>query len=340
MATNKNAQLRYQALDRCLSNWYHKYYIEDLIEACNNALEGITKKAEGVQKRQVQKDLNDIEFLYGLEIIPHKDGHRRYYRYANRGDSINNQPPIQEELEVVSNALTIMKRFEGIPQFEWLEDVEKQLYSTSQLGKDVSSVVSFQHNQYLKGMDKDYYKNIFNAIVNKQAIEVVYHPFGKEAKSAIVSPYHLKQYNNRWFLIGKVNGYNSLTNYAIDRIEGIKEIGRFKYEPLDDDFNFEEFFEDVIGVSVEDVPVDDVVLYVNEKAFNYIFTKPLHPSQVVKRELLPDGRREIDLKVKDNYELRALLRSFGSQIEVISPETLRKEMKENADKLSKMYSNE
>src|SRR5574344_2654692 len=130
MATNKNAQLRYQALDRCLSNWYHKYYIEELIEASHNALEGITKKAEGVQKRQVQKDLNDIEFLYGLEIIPHKDGHRRYYRYANRGDSINNQPPIQEELEVVSNALTIMKRFEGIPQFEWLEDVEKQLYST------------------------------------------------------------------------------------------------------------------------------------------------------------------------------------------------------------------
>jgi len=63
----------------------------------------------------------------------------------------------------------------------------------------------------------------------------------------------------------------------------------------------------------------------------------LHESQIIKRELLSDGRREIDLKVKDNYELRALLRSFGSQIEVIKPESLRNKMKENALVLSKMY---
>jgi predicted DNA-binding transcriptional regulator YafY len=128
-----------------------------------------------------------------------------------------------------------------------------------------------------------------------------------------------------------------LSNFAIDRIEGIKEIGRAKFEPLDNNFDFEELFDDVVGVSVEDVPVEDVVMYVNEKAFNYIFTKPLHPSQIVKHELLPDGRREIDLKVKDNYELRALLRSFGSQLEVMKPASLREKMKKEADALSQMY---
>ena len=186
-------------------------------------------------------------------------------------------------------------------------------------------------------MDKDYYKQIFDAIVNKQAIEITYHPFGKDAKPTVVSPYHLKQYNNRWFLVGKRDDFDGLSNFAIDRIEGIKELGRSKFEPLDEDFDFGEFFEDVVGVSVEDVPVDDVVIYANEKAFNYIFTKPLHESQIVKRELLPDGRREINLKVKDNYELRALLRSFGSQIEVIKPDSLRAKMREDIEKLQKMY---
>ncbi|MDD3064027.1 MAG: WYL domain-containing protein, partial [Massilibacteroides sp.] len=38
MPTNKNAQIRYQALDKCLGNWARRYYIEDLIEACNEAL--------------------------------------------------------------------------------------------------------------------------------------------------------------------------------------------------------------------------------------------------------------------------------------------------------------
>lgn len=44
----------------------------------------------------------------------------------------------------------------------------------------------------------------------------------------MVSPYHLKQYNNRWFLIGKQSDYDGLTNYAIDRIDGIKELGFVK----------------------------------------------------------------------------------------------------------------
>ncbi len=117
-------------------------------------------------------------------------------------------------------------------------------------------------------------------------------------------------------------------------------MGRKKFEPLDEDFNFDEYFEDVIGVSVENVPVEDVVIYANEKAFNYIYTKPLHESQVVRGERAEDGRRIITLKVKENYELRALLRSFGSQIEVIKPASLREKMKKEADTLSKMYSDE
>ena len=35
MPTNKNAQLRYQIIDKCLSNWSRRYYIEDLVDACN-----------------------------------------------------------------------------------------------------------------------------------------------------------------------------------------------------------------------------------------------------------------------------------------------------------------
>lgn len=64
MPTNKNAQIRYQALDKCLGNWARRYYIEDLIEACNEALyiyNGNSGKEQGVKKRQVQEDLKFIE---------------------------------------------------------------------------------------------------------------------------------------------------------------------------------------------------------------------------------------------------------------------------------------
>ena len=118
MATNKNAQIRYQALDRCLGNWSRRYYIDDLVDACNEALylyNGEGKKGDGVRKRQVQEDLKFMqsEEGYGMMIDAIRDGHKMYYRYHHRNDSISERPFNQEEQNIVSDALMLLKRFEG-----------------------------------------------------------------------------------------------------------------------------------------------------------------------------------------------------------------------------------
>lgn len=341
MPTNKNAQIRYQALDKCLGNWGRRYYIEDLVEACNEALyiyNGNSTKGDGVKKRQVQEDLKFMESEEGYRMLIDaiQDGHRKYYRYHVRNASIKEQPINQEEINLIHDALTLLKRFEGVPQFEWLEEVENHLYSTSQLGNNAKSVVSFQHNPYLKGMNK-FYKPLFDAIVNKRVVELKYQPFGKEERTITVSPYHLKQYNNRWFLIAKRTDFDGyLSNFAIDRIASVEETSK-PFEPLADDFDFDEYYGDVVGVSVTNHPVEPVVLHVSEKALGYIMTKPLHESQSSQPVQVGDGLWEVTLKVKDNYELRSLLRSFGDQIEVMQPEHLREEMKRLAEGLYRMY---
>ena len=90
-------------------------------------------------------------------------------------------------------------------------------------------------------------------------------------------------------------------------------------------------------MSVTNNPVENIVLHVNEKALGYIMTKPLHESQSSKLVKVDDKHWEITLKVKDNYELHSLLRSYGDQIEVIKPEHLRTEMKRLAEELTNMY---
>lgn len=87
MATNKNAMARYRALDKCFSSRTRKYYMNDLIEACRMALErqngdSGSKGAEGVQRRQIFDDMNDMELMYGVIIDRIQDGHKKYYRYA------------------------------------------------------------------------------------------------------------------------------------------------------------------------------------------------------------------------------------------------------------------
>lgn len=342
MPTNKNAAIRYQALDRCLSNWARRYYIEDLVDACNEALElynGETNKGFHVKKRQVQEDMKFLESEEGYRMIIDaiRDGHRKYYRYQHRNDSIKNQPINQEEVDLIHEALLLMKRFKGVPHFDWMDDVERRLYATSQLGEGSNSVVTFQSNPYLKGMET-FYRPLFNAIINKRVLEIVYRPFGKEVRTITIHPYHLKQYNNRWFLIGKQSDYNEqLANIAIDRIEALKETPK-AYESLEEDFSFEEYFGDVVGVSVNNNPVEEVVLHINNSVMGYVITKPLHESQSFMPKKLDNDRWEITLKVKNNYELKSLIRSFGEQIEVMSPESLRQEMKQSLDRMSKMYS--
>ena len=341
MPRNKNALIRYQVLDRCLQNHQKRFYIQDLIDACNLALSDIngqsdTKGAEKVQRRQIFDDLNfmEDEVGFGVTIERIKDGRRTYYRYAKGSKTIKDHPLKQDEIEMLHDALMLLKRFEGVPQFEWIENLESCLYSTSKLGENTESIVSFQHNPYLRGMQ--WFKVLFNMIINKRVIEITYHPFGKESRTLKVSPYHLKQYNNRWFLIAKHNDCIYLSNYAIDRIENVQETGD-PFHHLPEGFDFEEYFSDIVGVSITNSPVEEIVLHVTNDVLGYIVTKPLHESQSTRPILQDDGRWEIRLKVQVNYELFSILRSFGHSIEIMSPLNVRNQFKDSIQCMINMY---
>ena len=93
MATNKHATIRYHALDRCFANTGRRYYIEDLIEACNVALCDYTGIDDGVKRRQIFEDINFMESEQGWSIPLErcKDGKRVFYRYEDSTFSIKNQ---------------------------------------------------------------------------------------------------------------------------------------------------------------------------------------------------------------------------------------------------------
>ena len=89
MATNKHAIIRYQALDKCFSNWHKRYDIEALVAACNDAIYQFTGIEEGVKKRQVYDDINFMESPQGwnIPLEKYKDRRRTFYRYSEKGYS-------------------------------------------------------------------------------------------------------------------------------------------------------------------------------------------------------------------------------------------------------------
>jgi predicted DNA-binding transcriptional regulator YafY len=335
MATNKHATIRYHALDRCFSNYGRRYFIEDLIVACNEAIYDFAGIEDGVKRRQVFDDITFMESEQGwsIQLERIKDGKRVYYRYSDKSFSIKSQGINQAEAEQLKETLTILTRFKGMPQFEWIDEMQIRLEDTFKLKGNLQSSVGFEQNPFLKGLN--HFTGIFNAIQHEVTLTVKYQGYKQDKPTQVIlHPWYLKQYNNRWFLFGLNEDYGSITNFALDRIIEFEE-SKIRFRK-NDEVNFDEYFDDVIGVTLKsDVPVEKIVIKLSNEIWPYIQSKPLHGSQKIK------GRTEtevlIELAVQINHELMALLFSYMDAIEVIEPVNLRVKFKSLSETIYKKY---
>ena len=261
-----------------------------------------------------------------------KNGRKRIYRYCDTNFTLPQFRMNDSDRNKIQAAVNVLENYAGKPLLDWARTLLMQIES-GLFGSDSSSVVSFQSNPDLKNISL--FGDLLQAILNKKVLKLTYAPFGKDAYVARVYPYHLKQYNDRWYLIAQAVGYDTLGHYALDRIERFEEID-MPY--VESEVDFSEYFDDVIGVTVPEryEPVD-VILRVSNNRFNYIKTKPLHLSQRVIGE--DRNHTRISINVKINKELIALILSFGPDVEVIAPENLRKEVAQRISAMNNNYEN-
>lgn len=323
MSINKNAYIRYQTLDKCFKNSGRMYFLKDLLYECNKALEELNPDSVGIQRRQLFQDIKFMESEQGwsIPLERFKYGRKNYYRYNDNSFSINNQPLNSSEANQIKSALQILSRFTGTPQFEWVKEVIPTIQDKLGLINQEKEVISFETNVDLKGLDN--LTPLFNAIHNKRVLRIEYKDFKTEEPYFIVfHPYYLKQYNNRWFVFGLNEERNIPTwNLALDRIETIKETSE---EYIPSDIDWEDYFYDIIGVTMpKNTKIEEVILRFSKEQAPYITTKPIHPSQ---KQKLEDGELVVHIKVIPNYELNRLILSFGDNVKVEAPKSLKQQI--------------
>ena len=321
MAINKHQIIRYNRLDRCFKNIGKEYSFDDLLEAVNDAILDHDPSSSGVQTRTLRKDINFMRSETGynapIETLKSSSG-INYYRYSEKTFSIHNSPLNDTEAQQLKKAVSILQRFEGSPEFEWVNEIAPLLNDKFGLKNNEQKVMSLETNIDYKGYQ--YITPIFNAIINKSVVVINYEPFNKQEYQVTFHPYHLKQYNNRWFVFG-LNEFNNMPqwNLALDRING--DITKTDSKYINDNTDWTDFFDDIIGVSKEiNKKVEEVKLVFNKEQAPYIQTKPLHGSQ--KSKFLDDGSLEIRIKVMLNFELEMRILSFGEKVKVVAPEAL------------------
>lgn len=334
MSINKNAYLRYQVLDKCFSNRYRKFFIEDLLDEVNKALEEFNGVGSKIERRQLFDDIKFMESEAGFSIPLERirEGKKVYYRYSDPEFSIRNQKISDDEIETINSALMVLLRFRGIPQFEWVNEIFPKLQSLFQ-NQEPQEIISFDQNEYLVGLNN--LQILYKSIINKSALNIEYQSFKEtEPKQLTIHPYYLKQYNKRWFLFG-LNGKDKLIyNLPLDRIKSIS-LSSEKYIE-NTMLNFKEYFEDIVGVSFtpNEKPIK-IELKLNSEVAPYILTKPLHGSQKKLKSNADDII--IEIEVIPNTELRQLILSYGDGIEVISPKSFRDQMKKVINNMNRKY---
>ena len=324
MATNKNAIIRYQALNKCFRNTGKRYAMKDLIASCNQALFDYNGATDGVKRRQIYEDINFMksEQGYGVDLEVTKDGRIAYYKYVDTSFSINNQPMNKTEALQLKEALLTLNRIKGMPQFGWVEELILKLEKELDIHETPREILGFENNPYLKGLE--FLSIIFNAILYKKVLNIEYKTFRSDAlETFLMHPQYLKQYNNRWFVLGTHSKYQPITTLSIDRIIAIKETKDvYQISTID----FTETYDDVVGITRDlNSEVIKITLHANSILAPYILTKPIHGSQKI--GVLNENGLTFSINVIPNYELEQQILSYGEGIKVISPIEFSKKIK-------------
>jgi len=330
MSSNKNALIRYKILDKCLSNRFKKYTLDDLIDECSEALFDFENKEAYISKRTIQADLQNMRSeKFGYEA-PIEVYEKKYYRYSDPEYSIHNISVNENDLKTMNNAIQILKQFKDFSMFSEMNGVLQKLENSIHSVQE-KSIIHLDKNEGLKGLE--YIDILYQSILNKNVLNISYKSFSaKDFTSFKVHPQFLKEYNNRWFLFCVKE--EKIINLALDRIQEIEILEHevYKDKKIDPDL----YFREVIGVTVSERQRGRNIIFLIDKSnAPYVKTKPFHHSQVIVEE--KEEGTVFKICVQINYELERLLLGFGDSLKIIQPERLKQGMVEKLKKALKNY---
>ena len=187
------------------------------------------------------------------------------------------------------------------------------------LGGEESHIIEFEQ-QSLRGLE--HLEKLYKNIKENRTLNIMYEPYQSPIQERIIKPILLKQYNNRWFLFGWEKGKENIQNLALDRIIKFS----FWHEEVlpTGEFNPKTYFKDIIGVTVTENKLENVVFRVGKNRAYYIETKLIHSSQQKISE--DDSSITFSILVKPNNEMWGKLFELSEDLEIIEPENIKSEM--------------
>jgi predicted DNA-binding transcriptional regulator YafY len=186
------------------------------------------------------------------------------------------------------------------------------------------------HKKYDKF--KDTIETLNEAVIKKQVVEIVYYAMRrKKVTRRKVAPYKLWFYDGTFYLIGHCRSKKDIRIFAVDRIKMLSLTGERFEVPAE--FSVDEFMKASFGV-FQGQPVHVKVHFTSDAA-GYIKEKVWHVSQKLSEK--NDGSVILELDVAGTKEIKHWILRWGSQAQVLEPDSLREEIRSEAAEILGVY---
>ena len=333
MPKNKDSLIRYRVINRCLRD--RRYVtLQALREACEKALD-----ISPLSDRTIEGDISAMRHDTGLGYFApiKRDRINKVYYYEDPDFSIDTIPLNQDEIESLVFAAKILEQYKEIEIFKTFTDTVQKLVDVLNIYRNsgidtVRNFIEFETVESSKGTEK--LEELIDALKRRCVLKIRYKSFtSKKITSHIIHPYHLKEYRNRWFLIGFNEKFKAIRTYGLERIISIDAEDNKKF--IDIEKKKKKYYENVIGVSVIDEEPRKIQIAFSEMQAQYVITQPWHHSQRRVNEI--KDKIVFEYFLVPNYEFYAQVLSWGNEVEIISPIVIRNSIKQYYDSILCKY---
>lgn len=235
-----------------------------------------------------------IEDLFAINIENEGRGEYRYYISTSYGIDNN-------------------------PFYSWLIE-------TFSLGNLMMNSISLHERILLEyAPSKDFLPTIISAMKEGKTLRLKYKAFWQDTRKVILSePYCIKQFKQRWYLLGRNVQVDRLLIYALDRILEIEKEENMKFK-MASCFSAKEHFATAYGIITGDeTPKETVVLRVTDWHAHYLRSLPLHHTQAEKES--SDGYCTFEYHLCPTLDFQQEILSMSAFVEVLSPQWLREQI--------------
>jgi predicted DNA-binding transcriptional regulator YafY len=264
------------------------------------------------------------------------DSRHKGYRYSDDSFSLPSFQVSQEEMVSILLARNLLSNSaEGLISRDIQSFGRKLFANMGQIGfsqDKLRNAFSAVWNGYSPSQASTF-RVVLNALLRNRLLTCRYtSPASSQETERTIAPHHLQHYMGSWVLIGWCQWKQDWRKFFLSRMsdpimtdESFNPRPRKEWQPL---------IHASFGIFQGGDPIP-VILQFNPFRAQWIREQVWHPDQ--KMETLPDGGLRMVLPVTDFREVKLRVLQFGADVEVIEPEELRKEIREEIKRMAKMY---